>query len=157
MTDTKDQKQKIATIDPTHTVALFTPNTATLKQVASAGTKTVVNFRAEGEKDGLTPAQERQQAERLGLNYLHHPVTADSLDTATVDDFRRSLDDLPQPVFLHCASGKRAGAMTLMALAADKGWDGDTALNEGKARGIDLSDEKIGEFVKSYADKKAGK
>ncbi len=138
-------------------MALFTPDSGTLEQAGSAGAKTVVNFRAEGEKDGLTPDQERQQAEKLGLNYLHHPVTADSLDAALVDDFRRSLDDLLQPVFLHCASGKRAGAMTLMALAADKGWDGDTALQEGKARGIDLTEEKIGEFVKSYADEKAGK
>ena len=45
--------------------------------------------------------------------------------------------------------------MTLMALAADKGWDGDKALQEGKARGIDLTEEKIGQFVKSYADSKA--
>lgn len=150
-----DNTQKIATIDPNHTVALFTPDTETLKQAASAGAKTVVNFRAEGENGGLSPDDERQQAERLGLNYLHFPVTADSLDAELVDEFRRSLDDLPQPVFLHCASGKRAGAMTLMALAADKGWDGDAAMQEGKARGIDLTDEKIGQFVKSYADKKA--
>ncbi|MEX3314511.1 sulfur transferase domain-containing protein [Sulfitobacter sp. PS-8MA] len=147
--------QKIATIDPNHTVALFTPDAETLKQVASSGVKTVVNFRAEGEKGGLTPEEERQQAERLGLNYLHYPVTAESLDAALVDEFRWALDDLPQPVFLHCASGKRAGAMTLMALAADKGWDGETALQEGKARGIDLTEEKIGPFVTSYANEKA--
>ncbi|MBY6055437.1 beta-lactamase hydrolase domain-containing protein [Leisingera daeponensis] len=150
-----DDAQKIATIDPNHTVALFMPETETLRQVASAGAKSLVNFRDDGEKGGMAPEEERQQAERLGLNYLHHPVTADSLDAALVDDFRRSLDDLPQPVFLHCASGRRAGAMTLMALATVKGWDGETALQEGKARGIDLTEEKIGQFVKSYADEKA--
>ncbi len=47
--------------------------------------------------------------------------------------------------------------MTLMALAADTGWGDDTALQEGKARGIDLTEEEIGGFVKSYADEKAGK
>ncbi|MEI4264202.1 beta-lactamase hydrolase domain-containing protein [Roseovarius sp. D0-M9] len=156
MTGSKDQGQKIATLDPTHTVALFIPDVGTLEQAASAGAKTIVNFRASGEEGGISPEEEHQQTERLGLNYLHHPVTADSLDAALVDDFRRSLDDLPQPVFLHCASGKRAGAMTLMALAADKGWDGNTALQEGKARGIDLTEETIGQFVKSYADDKAG-
>lgn len=155
MTDTQDEKQKIAAITPSHTVALFMPDAGTLEQAVSAGAKTVVNFRAEGEKGGLSPEEERQQADQLGLNYLHYPITSDSLDAALVDDFRRSLDDLPQPVFLHCASGKRAGAMTLMALAADKGWDGQTALQEGKARGIDLTEEKIGQFVKSYADDKA--
>lgn len=151
-----NEPRKIATIDPNHTVALFTPEPEALQQAASGGMKSVVNFRASGEKGGLSPEEEQQRAERLGLNYLHHPVTADSLDTALVDDFRRSLDDLPQPVLLHCASGKRAGALTLMALAADKGWDGDTALQEGKARGIDLTEKKIGQFVKSYVDEKAG-
>jgi uncharacterized protein (TIGR01244 family) len=150
-----DGTQKIATIDPRHNVALFTPEEAALKQAASAGMKSVVNFRASGEKGGLELDEERVVAERLGLNYLHHPVTADGLDAESVDEFRRSLDDLPQPVFLHCSSGKRAGAMTLMALAADKGWDGETALQEGKTRGIDLTEEKIGQFVKSYVDDKA--
>ncbi len=149
-----DDTQKIATIDPNHTVALFTPGTETLEQAASAGMKSVVNFRHEGENGGLSPEEERQQAEQLGLSYLHHPVTADSLDAALVDDFRRSLNELPQPVLLHCASGKRAGAMTLMALAADKGWEGETALQEGKARGLDLTEEKIGQFVKTYVDDK---
>lgn len=103
----------------------------------------------------MSPETERLVAEKLGLNYLHHPVTAENMDADTVDAFRRALDDLPQPVFLHCASGKRAGALTLMALAADKGWDGNAALAEGKARGLDLTGEKIGQFVKSYADTKA--
>ncbi|MFG6564589.1 beta-lactamase hydrolase domain-containing protein [Sulfitobacter sp. 1A13421] len=150
-----DASQKIATIDPAHNVALFTPDAKALEQAASAGMKTLVNFRASDEKGGLSPDAERLVAEKLGLNYLHHPVTPDSLGPETVDEFRKSLDDLPQPVFLHCASGKRAAAMTLMALAADKGWDGDTALQEGKARGIDLTEEKIGQLVKSYADSKA--
>jgi uncharacterized protein (TIGR01244 family) len=146
---------QIATIDSNHIVALFNPDEDALRQAASAGMKSVVNFRATGEK-GLSDRQERDFAEQAGLNYLHQPVTAEALDEALVDAFRRSLDDLPQPVFLHCASGKRAGAMTLMALAADKGWDGDTALEEGRKRGIDLTEEKIGQFVKSYADGKNG-
>lgn len=150
-----DDTLKIATLDPSHNVALFTPDAKALEQAASAGMKTVVNFRASDENGGLDPEAERLVAEKLGLNYLHHPVTEDDLHAENVDDFRRSLDDLPQPVFLHCASGTRAGAMTLGALAADKGWDGDTALQEGKARGLDLTEEKIGQFVKSYADDKA--
>lgn len=150
-----DDSQKIAPLDPAHNVALFTPDAKALEQAAAAGVRTVVNFRAENETGGLKPEAERLVAEKLGLNYLHHPVTPESLNGETVDNFRRAMDDLPQPVFLHCASGKRAGAMTLMALAADKGWDGETALAEGKARGLDLTEEKIGQFVKSYADGKA--
>lgn len=147
---------KIATIDSNHIVALFTPDESHIRQAASAGSKSLVNFRQASEK-GLSASDERRVAEDAGLNYVHHPVSSDSLNAEMVDDFRRSLDDLPQPVFLHCGSGKRAGAMTLMALAADKGWDGETALAEGRLRGIDLSQEKIGQFVRDYADSKAGR
>ena len=144
----------IATIDETHIVALFNPDEAAIRRAAAAGMRTLVNFCGAGEK-GLSPAEEERVAEDAGMNYLNVPVAADRLDDAQVDEFRRSLDDLPEPVFLHCASGKRAGAMTLMALAADKGWDGDTALEEGRKRGLDLSAETIGRFVKDYADRKA--
>lgn len=148
--------EKIATIDSNHIVALFTPDESNIRKAASAGMKSLVNFQEASEK-GLSPADEGRIAEAAGLNYLHHPVPPESLDAEMVDDFRRSLDDLPQPVFLHCGSGKRAGAMTLMALAADKGWDGETALAEGRQRGIDLTEEKIGQFVRNYADSKAGR
>lgn len=144
---------KIATIDSNHIVALFNPDEGALRKAASAGMKSLVNFRAADDK-GLSPKEERRVAEAAGLNYLHFPVTADGLSDELVDEFRRSLDDLPQPVFLHCTSGKRAGAMTIMALADDKGWDGATALEEGRKRGLDLSQEKIGGFVKDHADRK---
>ncbi|WP_280321728.1 hypothetical protein [Sulfitobacter faviae] len=52
-----DDSQKIATIDPAHNVALFTPDAKALEQAASAGMKTVVNFRASDEKGGLSPMQ----------------------------------------------------------------------------------------------------
>lgn len=146
----------IVTIDSNHIVALFTPDEAALRQAASAGMMSVVNFRAAGEAGGLSLPDERRVAERAGLNYVHHPIKADELDDDSVDEFRRALDDLPQPVFLHCASGKRAGAMALMAIAAENGWDGATALAEGRDRGLDISEEEIGKFVKRYADRKAG-
>ncbi len=146
---------KIITIDSNHVVALFAPDEAALRKAASSGVRSVVNFRTSDEKTHLSLHDERRVAEAAGLNYLHHPVSADALDDALVDDFRRSLDDLPQPVLLHCASGKRAGAMALMTLAAENGLDGDAALDLGRARGLDLSQEKIGQFVKDYADRKA--
>lgn len=99
---------KIPTIDSNLIVALFTPDENDLRKAALAGMKSCVNFQETGEK-GMSPAQERKVSEIVGLNYLHYPLSSDGLSGKAVDDFRRSLDDLPQPVFLHCASGKRAG------------------------------------------------
>lgn len=146
---------EIITIGSNHVVALFTPDEAALRKAASVGFRSVVNFRTADEKGGLSLPDESRVAEAAGLNYLHHPVSADALDDELVDDFRRSLDDLPQPVLLHCASGKRAGAMALMMLAAENGLDGDAVLDLGRERGLDLSQEKIAPFVKDYADRKA--
>lgn len=124
-----------------------------MRQAADAGMMSVVNFR-DKDDTGLSFAAERRVAEAAGLNYLHFPVAAEDLNPQMVDDFRRSLDDLPQPVFLHCASGKRAGALTLMALAADRGMSSDAALELGRKAGVDLTEEKIGQFVRRYIDGK---
>lgn len=146
---------QIITIDSNHIVTLFAPDEAALRKAASSGIRSIVNFRTSDEKGGLSLPDERRVAEAAGLNYLHHLVTVDTLDDELVDDFRRSLIDLPQPVLFHCASGKRAGAMTLMALAADRGLDGEATIDMGRQRGLDLSQEKIGQFVTDYADRKS--
>ena len=70
---------RIATIDGNHIVALFTPDEAALRDAASADMKSVVNFRASDEKGGLSLEDERRVAEAAGLNYLHHPVTQETL------------------------------------------------------------------------------
>jgi len=81
MTDTqKDQKQKIANDRPDTTVALFHPRCpGTLRTSASAGAKTVVNFRRrKGKKEGLTP---RRSGSRLkswtetNLQHTRSPLT----------------------------------------------------------------------------------
>lgn len=146
----------VVEIDSNHSIARFAPDEAALRKAAEEGFRSVVNFRTTDEKQEVAPDEERRIAEEAGLTYLHHPVSPDALDDKLVDDFRRSLDDLPQPVLLHCASGKRAGAMTLMALAAEQGLDGEAAIAKGRAAEVDLTQEKIGQFVKDYADRKSG-
>lgn len=148
--------ENVIEIDSNHSVARFAPDAATLRQAAERGFQSVVNFRTAEEKQEITPEEERRIAEEAGLKYLHHPVSPEALDDKLVDDFRRKLADLPGPVLVHCASGKRAGAMTLMALAAEEGLNGEAAIEKGRASGLDLSQEQIGQFVKGYADRKSG-
>ena len=148
--------QNTVDIDSDHTVARFAPDAEALQHATQQGYRSVVNFKTDAEKQDVSPEEEKQLAEEAGLVYLHHPVAPDALDKALVDAFRNKLADLPRPVLLHCASGKRAGAMTLMAISATRGLDGDAALALGRAQGLDLTGEQIGQFVKTYADDKAG-
>ncbi len=145
----------VVKIDNNYSVARFAPDQVTLRQAAEQGFRSVVNFRTAEEKQEVTPETERRIAEEAGLIYLHHPVSPDALDDALVDEFQQKLSGLPTPVLLHCSSGKRAGAMTLMAIGAEEGLDGDAVLAKGRENGLDLSGEKIGQFVKDYADRKS--
>lgn len=93
----------VVEIDSNHSIARFAPDEAALRKAAEEGFHSVVNFRTTDEKQEVAPDEERRIAEEAGLTYLHYPVSPDALDDELVDDFRRSLDDLPQPVLLHCA------------------------------------------------------
>lgn len=148
--------ENIVEVDSTNSVARFAPDEAALRQAATEGFRSVVNFRTSEERQGISPEEERRLVEEAGLTYLHHPVAPNALDDALVDGFRRKLADLPGPVLFHCASGKRAGAMVLMALAARDGLDGIAALAKGREIGLDLSQDEIGRFVRGYVDRKLG-
>ncbi|EAR51068.1 hypothetical protein OG2516_04199 [Oceanicola granulosus HTCC2516] len=144
----------VVTLDPRFTVATFAPDQAALAQAQKDGFRAVVNLRTASEKPEIAPDEEERIAREAGLAYLHHPTAADGLDAAHVDEFRRHLASLPDPVLVHCASGKRAGALTLMALGAENGWSGDEALAHGRQAGLDLANEQIGGFVSRYLDDK---
>ena len=45
------------------------------------------------------------------------------LTTAMLDRFRRALNELPRPVFVHCASGKRSGTFAIATAAIESGLD----------------------------------
>jgi len=72
----------------------------------------VNGVRAEGEKEGLTPEEERQGRLKAGTELSAPPGHADSPDAATVDEFRRVLELISPtglPATAPLASG--AGAM----------------------------------------------
>ncbi|MGJ8545557.1 MAG: beta-lactamase hydrolase domain-containing protein [Sulfitobacter sp.] len=142
-------------INANYQVAKFAPDASALRQAAAEGFRSVVNFRTAQEQPDLAPDEEGKIAAQAGVSYLHYPVAPDALDHELVEGFRHKLADLPTPILFHCASGKRAGAMVLMALAANEGLDGEAVIAKGQAQGLELSQEKIGNFVKSYADRYA--
>ncbi|MFC7337505.1 beta-lactamase hydrolase domain-containing protein [Haloferula chungangensis] len=125
-----------------------------LHQIATSGFKSVVNLRTEDEEDQqLTPAEEGSQVRELGLEYRHIPVSPKALNDETVDRFRAELSELPTPILIHCASGKRAGALTTIYFAIDKGLTGDEALSFAENE-FDFScdNEEMRDFVRDSID-----
>ena len=129
------------------------PSERELKQLAQDGFKTVVNLRTEGEEDQpLSPAAEGEKVRDLGMEYVHFPVSKDEMSPGLEDEFRQRLPSLDAPVFVHCGSGKRAGAFVVMDKAIKEGWSGEDTLRRAEEMGFECKVPEIKEFVKSYVD-----
>lgn len=129
------------------------PSQDGLRRLAEEGVKTVVNLRTTGEKDQpLSPEEEGQQVGELGMRYVHIPVSMKSLEPEQVERFRAELKNSPFPVFVHCASGKRAGAFAMMATAVEAGMSGEDTLKQAESMGFKCDVPELKEFVTSFVD-----
>lgn len=92
------------------------PSDSDLKSLASEGFTSVVNLRRAGEPNQpLTPEEEGEAAARHGLRYVHIPVDGANIDETTIQRFKAEVAQLAGPVFVHCASGRRAEAVASKA------------------------------------------
>ncbi len=129
------------------------PSEEELAQLAAQGTKSIVNLRTDGEEDQpLSPAAEGEAVRRLGLEYRHIPVSPQGMKPELVDRFRAEIAKLPAPIHVHCASGKRAGAFSMMHAAVERGATGEQTLEEAKKMGFECDQPELEQFVKSYVD-----
>lgn len=144
-----DQEMKI---DETFTVG-GQPDKLQLKQLAEDGFHTIVNLRTEGEEDQpLSPEEEGNRVRELGMHYVHFPVDKDTMNADQVDEFRNDLPNWKAPIFVHCSSGKRAGAFVMMDRAVRQGWSGDQTLRNAEQMGFECKVPEIKELVSSYVD-----
>lgn len=129
------------------------PTESEIQTLAQDGFKTIVNFRTAGEDDQpLSPDQEQREVIAAKMKYLHVPVSMKSMDQAKVDEFRQQFKTLPKPVFAHCKTGKRAGAMAMMHVAVENGMTGEQTLKQAREMGFECDVPKLEEFVKTYVD-----
>jgi uncharacterized protein (TIGR01244 family) len=129
------------------------PSRDDLRQLADEGFKAIVNLRPKGEADQpLDPEVEADIVRALGLRYLNLPVTMDAIREDQVDAFRRQLIELPEPIYVHCRAGKRAGAFVMMHTAAEQHMSGDEALEKAKEMGFECDQPELASFVKNYVN-----
>jgi uncharacterized protein (TIGR01244 family) len=123
-------------------------DTAALDGLKADGFKSVINLRVATEPGANVP-ENQAKAKALGLNYFHLPVAGGSPDPAIVDQFLAVIADKSnQPVFIHCASANRVGAVWLVKRVLQDGWPVDKATTE--ARAIGLSNAGLEQFALDY-------
>lgn len=108
-------------------------------ELVRQGFKAMINFRMASEP-GANVETEQAAAQAAGLKYIHLPFSGASPDPTVVDAFlKAAADPANQPVFIHCGSGNRVGAMWLVKRMLQDGWDEQKAVAEAETIGLSSS------------------
>lgn len=106
-----------------------------LRHAKENGITTVLNLRPTSEDAGF---DEAALVAELGMKYEHVPFATPSELTDEVFDRTRAVlrDTSKRPVFFHCNSGNRVGAIWAAYRVLDSGLTWDAALAEAKEVGL---------------------
>jgi uncharacterized protein (TIGR01244 family) len=110
--------------------------TSALDALKADGFKSVINLRLASEQ-GANIEENQAKAKALGLNYFHLPLAGNAPDPAVVDQFLGIVSATAnQPVYIHCGSANRVGAVWLVKRVMQDGWPVEKATTEAKAIGL---------------------
>jgi uncharacterized protein (TIGR01244 family) len=109
---------------------------AAMSALRKEGFVSVINLR-EASEQGADIDGSRAAAQKAGLKYIHIPFNAAKPDPAVVETFLGAVaDKTNQPVFIHCGSANRVGAMWMIKRALQDKWPVEKAQAEGQAVGL---------------------
>jgi uncharacterized protein (TIGR01244 family) len=124
--------------------------TSALDGLAKDGFKSVINLRLATEANANIELN-ASHAKSLGLNYLHIPFNGQQPDPKAVDHFLAAIaDKANQPVYVHCGSASRVGAMWMVKRVLQDGWTIEKATEEAKL--IGLRGEPLEKFALAYIE-----
>ena len=110
--------------------------TSALEGLKKDGFKAVINLR-EASEAGANIEENAAKAKALGLNYIHIPFSGQAPQAKTFDDFLAAVSNKAnQPVYIHCASANRVGAVWLVKRVMQDGWEVPKATEEAKMIGL---------------------
>jgi len=136
-------------VDATVACAGATPVQA-LPELKKNGFVSVINFRMPQEQ-GANIDEAKATAAQVGLKYIHLPHQTPTAEIA--EAFLKAVaDPANQPVYIHCASANRVGAMWFIKRVKLDGWDTDRAMKEAEA--IGLRAPALKEFALNYVGAK---
>ena len=120
-------------VDATVACAGATPPEA-MADLKRLGFASIINFRT-AEERGATVKAGRAAAREAGLKYFHLPLSTPT--AALAETFLTTVaDPANQPVYIHCGSANRVGAMWLIKRVKLDGWDVERATAEAEAIGL---------------------
>jgi len=121
---------------------------AAMPELKKEGFRSVINLRMSSEP-GADVEGSRAAAQAAGLKYIHLPFDTRNPDPMLVQNFLAAVADTSnQPVYIHCASANRVGAVWMIKRVLQDGWDLGKAQEEAEA--IGLTNPGLKEFATQY-------
>jgi uncharacterized protein (TIGR01244 family) len=121
---------------------------AAMAELKKEGFASVINLRVASE-EGANVEAGRAAAQAAGLKYIHLPFDVAKPDPKLVGNFLASVADTNnQPVYIHCGSANRVGAVWMIKRVLQDGWEIDRAREEAKA--IGLTNARLETFATDY-------
>ena len=121
---------------------------AAMAALKKEGYVAIINLRLATEPEANIDAS-RAAAHAAGLKYFHLPFSGANPDPKVVDQFLSVVADTQnQPVFIHCATANRAGAVWMIKRVLQDHWTLDRAREEAQA--IGMHDPKLAAFATDY-------
>jgi uncharacterized protein (TIGR01244 family) len=118
-------------------------------ELKKQGFASIINLRRESEPGADVPGA-KAAAAAAGLKYIHIPFDGANPQPAVADAFLAAVTDKAnQPVYIHCMSANRVGAMWLIKRMVVDGWDAKRASDE--AATIGLTNPALKQFALDYA------
>jgi len=109
---------------------------AAMAGLREAGFASVINLRLASESGADVEAC-RAAAEEAGLIYIHLPFDAEKPDPHLVENFLTAVGDpAKQPVYIHCNSANRVGALWMIERVLKDNWTIDNARREATKVGL---------------------
>lgn len=122
-----------------------------IAEIAAQGFRTVINLRLPTEPGVL---EEEAVVRSAGLSYLHLPMDPNAPQAETAEQFLAAVaDGAVQPVYIHCASANRVGAVWAIKRVVQDGWSRQDAIAEAEA--IGMKSPVMHEFVQRFLDARA--
>ncbi|HJS88085.1 MAG TPA: sulfur transferase domain-containing protein, partial [Acetobacteraceae bacterium] len=118
--------------------------------------RAVVDLRTHDETFGkaMTPAAEARQVRARGMDYIHVPVSSESVDKTDLDRVGEALKHAPKPVLIHDSSGNRAGMIALAHTAIEAGVPGMEMLEMARHLDLVFGDPPQQEVFAHYVDQR---
>ena len=124
------------------------PSKKELVEIARDGYKTIINLSQKREHgQPYSPDEEERLVERLGMEYIHMPLSLSSMKASHADQFCEEITTSEKPVYIHCRLGQRSVPLSLIHHARKKRMSAETVLLKANDLGISWNAPYIGEFV----------